>query len=83
MDALVESNSAQGVLVGEPDEILDEARTALSEGLGPWHDGTGIALPGGFMLITASAADRAQTGSETLTIIGVDGSGTISFRSQS
>jgi SAM-dependent methyltransferase len=53
-DALVESNSAQGVLVGQPDEILDEARTALIEGLGPWHDGTGIALPGGFMLITAS-----------------------------
>ena len=53
VDALVESNSAQGVLAGQPEEILDEARTALIEGLAPWHDGTGIALPGGFLMITA------------------------------
>jgi SAM-dependent methyltransferase len=54
VEALIESNSAQGVLVGQPEEIVDEARTALIEGLGPWHDGTGIALPGGFLMITAT-----------------------------
>ena len=52
-DAIVESHSAQGVLAGQPEEIVDEARTALIEGLAPWHDGTGIALPGGFLMITA------------------------------
>jgi SAM-dependent methyltransferase len=54
VEALIQSNSAQGVLVGQPEEIVDEARTALIEGLGAWHDGTGIALPGGFLMITAT-----------------------------
>jgi SAM-dependent methyltransferase len=53
VEALIESNSEQGVLVGQPREIIEEARAALIEGLGPWHDGTGIALPGGFLMITA------------------------------
>ena len=52
--ALIESNSEQGVLVGQPREIIEEARTALIEGLAPWHDGTGISLPGGFLMITAT-----------------------------
>ena len=54
VEGLIESNLEQGVLVGQPEEIIEEARTALIEGLGPWHDGTGIALPGGFMMITAT-----------------------------
>jgi hypothetical protein len=54
VDALIDSNSEQGVLVGQPEEIIEEARTALIEGLSPWHDGTGIALPGGFLMITAT-----------------------------
>jgi SAM-dependent methyltransferase len=54
VEGLIESNSEQGVLVGQPEEIIEEARTALIEGLGPWHDGTGIALPGGFLMITAT-----------------------------
>jgi SAM-dependent methyltransferase len=54
VEALIESNSEQGVLVGQPGEIIEEARTALIEGLAPWHDGTGISLPGGFLMITAT-----------------------------
>jgi len=54
VEALIDSNSEQGVLVGQPQEIIEEVRTALIEGLGPWHDGTGIALPGGFLMITAA-----------------------------
>jgi SAM-dependent methyltransferase len=54
VDGLVESNSTQGVLAGQPTEIVEEARIALIEGLGPRHDGTGIALPGGFLMITAT-----------------------------
>jgi SAM-dependent methyltransferase len=54
VESLIQSNLAQGVLVGQSEETVDEARTALIEGLGPWHDGTGIALPGGFLMITAA-----------------------------
>jgi SAM-dependent methyltransferase len=54
VEALIESNSEQGVLVGQPGEIIEEARAALTEGLGRWHDGTGISLPGGFLMITAT-----------------------------
>jgi SAM-dependent methyltransferase len=50
-DALVTSSTA---LAGQPDEIVAEVRAALLEGLRPWHDGTGIALPGSFLMITAA-----------------------------
>src|SRR5829696_6694900 len=33
VEGLIESNSEQGVLVGQPEEIIEEARTALIEGL--------------------------------------------------
>ena len=35
VEALIDSNSEQGVLVGQPQEIIEEVRTALIEGLGP------------------------------------------------
>jgi ubiquinone/menaquinone biosynthesis C-methylase UbiE len=50
VEALVKVSS---VLAGQPEEILAEARAALTEGLLRWHDGTGVALPSGFLLITA------------------------------
>jgi ubiquinone/menaquinone biosynthesis C-methylase UbiE len=50
VEALVKVSS---VLTGQPDEIVADARAALTEGLAQWHDGTGVALPSGFLLIKA------------------------------
>jgi len=50
VQALIKVSS---LLVGQPEEIVADARVALTEGLTPWHDGTGVALASGFLLITA------------------------------
>jgi ubiquinone/menaquinone biosynthesis C-methylase UbiE len=49
-DALVR---VSWLLTGQPKELIAEARTALTERLARWHDGTGVALPSGFLVITA------------------------------
>jgi ubiquinone/menaquinone biosynthesis C-methylase UbiE len=49
-DALVRLSS---LLTGQPEELITEARATLAERLQRWHDGTGVALPSGFLLITA------------------------------
>jgi ubiquinone/menaquinone biosynthesis C-methylase UbiE len=41
------------LLAGQPEDIISAARDALTYGLQQWHDGTGVALPSGFLLITA------------------------------
>lgn len=49
-DALVRLSS---LLTGQPEELITEARATLAERLQRWHDGTGVALPSGFLLVTA------------------------------
>jgi ubiquinone/menaquinone biosynthesis C-methylase UbiE len=48
------------VLAGQPDDVIAAARSALTEGLERWHDGTGVALPSGFLLIMARRGDRSE-----------------------
>jgi ubiquinone/menaquinone biosynthesis C-methylase UbiE len=50
-DALVRVSS---LLTGQPKELIAEARNALTERLARWHDGTGVALSSGFLVITAN-----------------------------
>jgi len=41
------------VLAGQSEDIVATAREALTKGLQQWHDGTGVALPSGFLVTTA------------------------------
>jgi SAM-dependent methyltransferase len=43
----------RGLIEGRPDDVRDQVRTALEEVFRPFFDGTGVALPGGFMIVTA------------------------------
>lgn len=43
----------RGLLDGQPDEIRDEVRGALAERYAPLYDGLGVAVPAGFMIVTA------------------------------
>jgi ubiquinone/menaquinone biosynthesis C-methylase UbiE len=43
----------RGLLEGRPDDVRDQVRIALGEAFQPSFDGTGVAVPGGFMIITA------------------------------
>jgi SAM-dependent methyltransferase len=57
LDTVVEEAFDQGplrmVMQDQPESAFDIARTALREALAPLHDGTGVPLPGGFMVVTA------------------------------
>lgn len=41
------------LLEGQPDEVREEVRAELAQAFAPRHDGTGVKVPGGFMIITA------------------------------
>lgn len=43
----------RGLVEGRPDDVRDQVRTALAEAFQPFFDGTGVAVPGGFMIVTA------------------------------
>jgi SAM-dependent methyltransferase len=43
----------RGLIEGRPEDVRDEVRTALAAAFEPYFDGTGVALPGGFMIISA------------------------------
>ena len=43
----------RGFIEGRPDDVRDQVRIALEEVFEPFFDGTGVALPGGFMIVTA------------------------------
>ncbi len=43
----------RGLLEGRPDDVRDQVRIALAAAFEPYFDGTGVAVPGGFMIITA------------------------------
>ena len=41
------------IVEGRPDDVRDRVRTSLAEAFRPYFDGTGVAVPGGFMIVTA------------------------------
>ncbi|HEY5788443.1 MAG TPA: class I SAM-dependent methyltransferase [Microlunatus sp.] len=43
----------RGLIEGRPDDVRDQVRMALAAAFEPFFDGTGVALPGGFMIVTA------------------------------
>ena len=43
----------RGLIEGRPDDVRDQVRIALAAAFEPYFDGTGVALPGGFMIISA------------------------------
>jgi len=43
----------RGLVEGRPDDVRDQVRVALAEAFRPYFDGTGVVLPGGFMIVTA------------------------------
>jgi len=43
----------RGLIEGRPDDVRDQVRVALAAAFQPYFDGTGVALPGGFMIIIA------------------------------
>ncbi len=43
----------RGLIEGRPDDVRDQVRIALAAAFEPFFDGTGVALPGGFMIVTA------------------------------
>lgn len=43
----------RGLLDGQSDDVRDEVRVALAERFAPLYDGIGVAVPAGFMIITA------------------------------
>jgi SAM-dependent methyltransferase len=57
LETVVEEAFDQGplrmLMQDQPASAFDIARPALREALAPLHDGTGVLLPGGFMVVTA------------------------------
>jgi hypothetical protein len=43
----------RGLVEGRPDDVRDQVRIALAEAFQPFFDGTGVTVPGGFMIVTA------------------------------
>ncbi len=43
----------RGLTEGRPEDVRDQVRVALAAAFEPHFDGTGVALPGGFMIVTA------------------------------
>ena len=43
----------RGLIEGRPADVRDQVRVALAAAFEPYFDGTGVALPGGFMIISA------------------------------
>ena len=43
----------RGLTEGRPDDVREQVRIALAAAFEPYFDGTGVALPGGFMIISA------------------------------
>ena len=43
----------RGLIEGRPDDVRDQVRIALAAAFEPYFDGTGVALPGGFMIVSA------------------------------
>ena len=43
----------RGLIEGRPDDVREQVRIALAAAFEPYFDGTGVALPGGFMIISA------------------------------
>jgi SAM-dependent methyltransferase len=54
LDAVVDFGPVRLLLEGHPAAELAVARDALRSALAPHHDGTGIAAPGGFIIVTAT-----------------------------
>jgi ubiquinone/menaquinone biosynthesis C-methylase UbiE len=43
----------RGLIEGRPDDVRDQVRIALAAAFEPFFDGIGVAVPGGFMIVTA------------------------------
>ena len=58
-NAILDLGPVRMLLEGQPPEVVDAARAAVLADFGPRHDGVGVALPGGFMIISAGNASIA------------------------
>ena len=54
--SVIELGPVRAVLEGQPDRLVEVATRALREDFAERHDGSGVAFPGGFMIVTARRA---------------------------
>ncbi len=54
LEAALDHGPVRTILEGQPTPVIELARAALAAELTPRHDGTGIPLPGGYLIVSAN-----------------------------